>query len=488
MKVSLPTPFLSHMKELLGDEYRDFLRIYDQPAARGIRINTLKISVEAFQPLSPFSLSPIPWAKEGFYFEPPERPGMHPFHDAGLYYIQEPSAMAVIPILDPKPGEWVIDLAAAPGGKATHAAIRMNRKGLLVANEVHPNRAKAILENIERLGITNAIVTNHAPSDLALKWPERFDKVILDAPCSGEGMFRKDEESRREWSIGSVRSCAVRQKDLLNTASQLVKPGGLLIYSTCTFNRYENEEVIESFLSGHPSWHLEEIPFHEGDQRPLPNGGYGQAPSSGDPIPSGLPPSDLSLSSPAGMVRIWPHHLTGEGHFIALLKKTGDGDVVLPKMRRADSKRQIPIPNDLKEKVRQFFEDTIDPQWHFLLEGELRMFGEYLSLLPAANLNLDQIRTLRAGLLLGQWKKNRFEPSHALGMALPGEAYKHRLRLSPGEEQLNRFFRGETLPAPNDGSEGWVSLQVLGYPLGWGKKINGLIKNHYPKGLRHISP
>lgn len=475
MNIPLPSPFLSRMEELLGNEYLDFIKIYDQPAVRGLRVNTLKIPIEQFQVISPFSLTPIPWSKEGFYYKEDERPGKHPYHEAGLYYMQEPSAMAVVSLLDPKPGEWVLDLAAAPGGKATQAAIRMKNEGLLVANEIHPTRAKILLENMERLGIVNAIVTNHAPAELAERWPELFDKVILDAPCSGEGMFRKDEGSRKEWSVDAIFLCAARQKELLEAASRLVKPGGLLIYSTCTFNRMENEDVIETFLAKHPAWRLHPLPIIEGFRPAIPKKEEGDSPAS---IEAKQPVQE-------GIVRLWPHHLVGEGHFIALLEK-GEEEC-RPIKPVGKNKRRSRIPSELSTLFSAFERETIDGTKAPFLEGTFHAFGDYLSLLPTASLSLEGIRTLRAGLLLGQGKKNRFEPAHALSMALPGEAFKQRLLFSPDDPDLMRYLRGEVLTPPATGKDGWVSIQVDGYPLGWGKKTGGTIKNHYPKGLRRLT-
>ncbi|MBE3554660.1 MAG: RsmB/NOP family class I SAM-dependent RNA methyltransferase [Thermicanus sp.] len=478
MHEPLPPLFLERMKVLLGNEYEDFLNSYKEPPLRGLRVNSLKIEPKEFQRICPFSLSPIPWAPEGFYYTGEARPGKYPYHAAGLYYLQEPSAMAVVSILDPKPGDLILDLSAAPGGKATQAAVRMKNEGLLVANEIHPVRAKALSENIERLGITNALVVNHSPRELREKWPGRFDKVILDAPCSGEGMFRKEEVSRKEWSDERVKICALRQEEILAEAALLVKPGGKLIYSTCTFNLEENERVIDRFLFHHPSWELLPIPVMEGFRPRFPLQGE-QGAEKREPSPSHGVEKPHAFH---GITRLWPHLLPGEGHFIAFLQKPMEEEVSFSTMK--ENRRRGRLPNEALLLFRQFLHESIDPTWSHFPEDRLFLFGEHLYLLPTPALSLKGVRTLRAGLHLGELRKNRFVPSHALSLALPGDAFKNRLSYPASREEVFRYLRGETLPLEQEIKEGWVSIQVDGFPLGWGKGTSHLIKNHYPKGLR----
>ncbi|WP_164821750.1 RsmB/NOP family class I SAM-dependent RNA methyltransferase, partial [Paenibacillus koleovorans] len=287
----LPAAFVTRMIEQLGpDEAGHLFESYALPRTQGLRLNPLKIKAGAPDASimdalrQQFVLEPIPWCPTGYYYGESARPGKHPYHSAGLYYIQEPSAMSSAELLAPEPGDIVLDLAAAPGGKTTQLAGMMQGEGLLVANEIHPARAKILSENVERCGIVNAVVTSAAPDQLAAKFPAFFDKIMLDAPCSGEGMFRKDEEARAEWSPEHVEMCAARQLDILDYAAVMLKPGGRLAYSTCTFNREENEDVLERFVEKHPAFEV--------------------------------------LRSE----RLWPHRERGEGHFAALLGKRSDID------------------------------------------------------------------------------------------------------------------------------------------------------------------
>ncbi|KLU59472.1 ribosomal RNA small subunit methyltransferase F [Peptococcaceae bacterium CEB3] len=291
----LPQPFQERMSALLGTEYPAFAASYEAPRTNGLRVNTLKINPGSFQERGLFALEPIPWAKDGFYYDYREQPGRHPYHGAGVYYLQEPSAMAAVSYLDPRPGERILDLAAAPGGKSTQIACLLQQRGLLWANEIDSSRARILALNLDRWGACNVIVSNESPRRLAEHLPEYFDRVLLDAPCSGEGMFRKNPSAVREWSPENVRACAQRQGLILESAACLLKPGGRLVYSTCTFSPAENEETILSFLAKHPEFSPLELP---------------------DPTPDFVHSPGLP-----GAVRLYPHRLRGEGHFIAALQK-----------------------------------------------------------------------------------------------------------------------------------------------------------------------
>lgn len=258
----LPEAFQEKMKELLGGEYGDFVKSYEKERVQGLRFNQLKVNTDEIPDgmRSEFQLKKIPWVKEGYYYQGQSRPGKHVWHEAGVYYIQEPSAMAVVELLDPKPGDMVLDLCAAPGGKSTHIASRMKGEGLLISNEIHPARVKILSQNVERMGIANAVVTNENSRKLTDYFPEFFDKIVVDAPCSGEGMFRKDEGARDEWSPANVRLCADRQAEILDNAAVMLKGGGRLVYSTCTFSPEENEGSIQAFLERHPEFFVEQVP------------------------------------------------------------------------------------------------------------------------------------------------------------------------------------------------------------------------------------
>ncbi len=426
----LPTDFLDQMRAMLGHEFTAFVESFQQERTYGLRVNTLKISVADFLQLVPFKLEPVPWSAEGFYYLPQDEPGKHPYHDAGLYYIQEPSAMVVATLLDPQPDELVLDLAAAPGGKTTHIAAKMQGHGLLVANEIDFARAKVISQNIERLAIGNCIVCSARPDFLAAKYGGIFDRVLLDAPCSGEGMFRKEPGTIAEWSMEHVIGCAARQRAILDSAADLVRPGGRLVYSTCTFESLENEGVIESFLAKHPEFSLEKT------------------------------------------VRLWPHQVRGEGHFIAVLTKGGSS---LPAFSRW---RPTYLHRTELLLVQRWWEE------HCLLPipSEIVKFGDRLYQLPADCPDLSGLRILRPGLELGSLRTNRFEPAHALAHSLtPGEV-RNSLVLAAESAEVSAYLRGETLT--HSGPSGWCLVNVDGYSLGWGKIVGTTLKNHYPKGLR----
>ena len=296
-QVQLPQAFVERMKESLGEEADTFLASYDTPRAYGLRRNPLKMEREQFEAQMPFALETVSWAEEGYYYQEAERPGRHPFHEMGLYYIQEPSAMCVVEVADPKPGEYVLDLCAAPGGKSTQIAGRMAGEGLLVCNEIVPNRAKILSQNIERMGIKNAVVLNHSPQELETRFTSFFDRIVVDAPCSGEGMFHKEEAALTEWSPENVEMCAVRQREILACAVSMLRPGGVLVYSTCTFAPAEDEEMVGWLLTEYPD--LELLPI---DTEKL----------------------GISEGNVPGTGRIWPHRQRGEGHFVARLKKRGE--------------------------------------------------------------------------------------------------------------------------------------------------------------------
>ncbi|MFC4598688.1 RsmF rRNA methyltransferase first C-terminal domain-containing protein [Cohnella hongkongensis] len=453
--MQLPQLFLDKMKDLLREQYAAFVASYEEEKARGLRVNPLKAPVRDFLRIAPFELTEVPWVSEGFYYGKEDRPGKHPYHEAGLIYIQEPSAMAVGALVDPRPGETVLDLCAAPGGKTTHLAGRMNGEGLLVANEPHPARAKILSQNVERLGVRNAVVTNEMPDKLAARFPAFFDRILVDAPCSGEGMFRKDPDACAEWSPEHVTMCADRQLDILESAAKMLKPGGRLVYSTCTFSPEENEGTISRFAERHPEFAIEDAQAYEGFDRGRADWTADAAPGIGETL------------------RLWPHRIRGEGHYAAVLRKA-DGEE-LP-VRRKHAKGF----NDLKALKDYFsFADealTVTPA------GEFTLFGDQLYLLPSGMLSLDQLKVVRPGWHLGTLKKNRFEPSHALALSLKGDEVRNRLSLPAESPQMLAYLKGEALEA--EGPKGWRLVEVDGYSIGWGKVADGTLKNHFPKGLR----
>ena len=427
----LPREFLDRMKLQLGEEYPSFLESLERPRAVALRFNPLK----GEQPCLPFVQENVPWEPRGFYYDPEARPGLHPYHEAGVYYLQEASAMAPVALLDPRPGERVCDLCAAPGGKTTQIAGRMAGEGFLLCNEINPKRAKILSRNIERLGVANALVTNEHPQNLARKYQNYFDRVLVDAPCSGEGMFRKEEAAVTDWSPETVQMCANRQGEILHSAAQLVRPGGRLVYSTCTFAPEENEQAIAAFLRTHPDFAPEAV----------------EAP--------------WFAEGPDGSFRMWPHKLLGEGHFAAVLKKIGEGEVDV---------REYP-----GEKLPALWQNFAKEMGIRLPSGKAVAFGQSLYWAPEAMPDIRGIRVLRPGLELGEVKKDRFQPAHALALWL--KTAKNTWDVGADSKDTVAYMHGETISAP---ITGWCVVTVDGYSLGWGKGDGKVLKNHYPKGLR----
>lgn len=476
----LPAAFLVRMEKILGSEYEAFLKSYEEERRYGLRRNPLKIAEEAFIKVMPFPLQKISWAREGYYYDAASRPGSHVFHEAGAYYIQEPSAMAAVEALAPKPGERILDLCAAPGGKTTQIAGRMLGEGLLVANEVIGERAKILSRNVERMGIANCVVCSEKPERLAALFPAFFDRVLVDAPCSGEGMFRKEEAARGEWSEEAVRLCAERQTAILREAAKLVKPGGVLVYSTCTFSPEENEGTISAFLREHNTYTIEEIPC-----------GALFSPGRADWLQEETPGIERCG-------RLWPHLLQGEGHFVARLRRRGEAKVEGSGEREEGAEKRVEWRKGREKNCRKERYGTAEEKlckltnafmteelgigdtWWQKHEGRLLRFKEQIYLIPDEMPSLAGICILRPGLHLLTEKKNRFEPAHALALSLGWDDIEKKRAVSPAEAVA--WLRGESLPCQEE--KGWTALFFEGFCLGFGKASGGQMKNHYPKGLR----
>ncbi len=459
--MALPGAYLDRMEVMLGEEYDSFLEHYDLPSSIGLRVNTLKLSPKAFSDLSPYALTPIPWTDSGFILPSDTRPGKHPYHAAGLYYLQDPSAMIVAEILDPKPGERVLDLSAAPGGKSTHLAAKLGSQGFLVANDIHPRRVRDLAKNLERWGTRNSIILNETPSRLVEHFGAYFDKVLVDAPCSGEGMFRKDLAARKEWTPKLVESCAIRQDGIMRDAAKLVRPGGRLAYATCTFAPEEDEGTVTRFLLEHPEFELVDIA--------LP----GNSASEFTRYMATIYPPEAGRT-----LRLWPHKTPGEGHFVALFQKsvTGLGDPAsLP------SSSSGPVPGEVVSDLESFLEGAMN--WRPSAVN-LALKGAYLYLLPEGLPELSGLRVIHWGFWLGVAKVKRFEPSHALAMGLTRDDFKNVVDLAADDPLALAYLHGEMLPIP--GPDGWVLVSVDGFPLGWGKRVKNRIKSHSPKWLRWI--
>lgn len=463
----LPEQFRNRMKQMLKEEYPAFENSYTKPSCQSLRINALKGDAGQLCGKADFLKDKVPWAEEGYYYQEKERPGKHPFHEAGVYYIQEASAMAPVTALGPKAGEKILDLCAAPGGKSTQIAAAMKGQGLLVCNEIHPQRAKILSENIERMGVGNALVTNHEPAALETHFQEYFDRILVDAPCSGEGMFRKNEEAVKEWSLENVSLCAGRQMDILESAARMLRPGGTMVYSTCTFAPQEDEGTISRFLTGHPEFCLVEIPQSAGMEPGNP--AYLEEDWEGDTVTE---EGRAIRNELAKTVRLWPHKLMGEGHFMACMRKAG----VLSGETFSSGGIQKGLSCGECREWLEFEKQYLRKSF----TGQYLKFGEQLYLIPENMPSLKGLKVLRAGLHLGTVKKNRFEPSHALALSLKGQeaALTYNLTVKEAEEYLS----GQTFHA--EGEKGWYLITVEGYSLGWGKLAGDIMKNHYPKGLR----
>ncbi len=471
----LPEKFLERMQNMLGEEYPAFLESLSGKRYRALRLNPLKTRIQEGKEKLPFTLSPVPWTKNGFYYEEEEQPGKHPYHEAGLYYIQEPSAMAPVPCLmeerasgaaiperqeehvsaaaiperqeEPATPGRVLDLCAAPGGKSTQIAEYMRGRGMLITNEIHPQRAKILSENIERMGISNAIVLNETPESLSKRFIAFFDRILVDAPCSGEGMFRKNDNAGEEWSEENVALCAERQDGILDCAATMLKPGGRLVYSTCTFAPAEDEGSVSRFLETHPDFCLEKEE------------------------------------------RLMPHKIKGEGHFLAVLHREGGQ---LSSATTAGTEKSLTL-KDCREFL-DFAKEALTIPAEELTEGKILLrFGEQLYLAPAETPSLRGLKVLRPGLHLGTVKKNRFEPSHALALFLKKEQVVNGINLAGDGTAVRKYLEGQTLTigagcdvemADAALPKGWCLVCVDGYSLGWGKAAGAVLKNHYPKGLR----
>lgn len=470
----LPEKFLKRMEKMLGEEYPAFLQSFDGENYRALRVNKRKTIMDEFLEKNYFSLNPVTWTENGFYYGQEVQPGKHPLHEAGLYYIQEPSAMSVVPFLEAKPEERILDLCAAPGGKSTQIADEMDGKGILICNEIHPARAKILSENIERMGVRNGIVTNEPPERLAQMFPGYFDRILVDAPCSGEGMFRKNEEACSEWSEENVALCATRQDEVLKEAAKMLRPGGRIVYSTCTFAPAENEGTISRFLKSHPEFSI--VPVNR---------------------PEGFLPGVAAWMEDAAegienTVRLMPHKIAGEGHYLAVLRKAGEKPEYL---RSSENGEEKSLPG---KEYASFVEFSKQCLKDFDFVGTYLKFGEQLYLGPADMPALKGLKVLRPGLHLGTLKKDRFEPSHALALALQKEQSVQYIDLKSDSREVQQYLGGQTLVIGEnelvvrsgpDGEEisnakGWCLVCADGYSLGWSKLAGKIVKNHYPKGLR----
>ena len=467
----LPQSFLDSMKEILGEDYEAFLAGFDGQRQYGLRVNTLKMNLEEFERIAPFHLKKVPWISNGYFYEAEDVPAKHPFYSAGLYYLQEPSAMTPASRLKVQPGERVLDLCAAPGGKATELGAALQGEGLLVANDINTARARALLRNLELFGISNSFVTNEPPHVLAERFPEFFHKIMVDAPCSGEGMFRKNPAVVDSWQEKGPEYFSKLQREIIVQAADMLLPGGMMFYSTCTFSPLENEKTITHLLKERPD--MEVIPMEDYE-------GFAEG-----------------LTSYRGEVfdescklcrRIWPHKMSGEGHFMALLhKKNGTQQQVQQTVSQSSIwwKKCKGLNKEQKAAAEDFF-SHVNIAYD---EKRIDVRGDNLYYLPAPQYDGRGLHFLRNGLFMGEFKKKRFEPSQPFALALHAQDFDQVLDFPADDERLSRYLRGETLDvsdliAGEKKRKGWQLVMAAGHPLGFGKLVNNNLKNKYPAGWR----
>lgn len=454
----LPQLFLENMQTLLGEDYPAWLDSFTKDPAQGLRINTTKIDPRTWEETrSPYEIQRIPWTSNGYYYPDQVRPAKHPYYYAGLYYLQEPSAMTPAKLLPVEPGDRVLDLCAAPGGKSTELGAKLRGKGLLVSNDISNSRARALLKNLELFGIANICVTSEAPEKLADTFGLYFDKILVDAPCSGEGMFRKDPDLIKSWEERGPEYYAGIQREILTHAVRMLRPGGYLLYSTCTFARIEDEETVAWLLEQADDMELCELPLFDGASRGM----------DGEPV-----------------IRLFPHKILGEGHFIALLrKKAGEGmtDALCPDSNRSKQAKELRF----LETDTDFFQFT--KQLSCPLDRDrLMVRQDQVYVLPEGFDRNWKLRYLRTGLLLGELKKGRFEPSQALAMTLQRSGFSNTVSFSCDDQRVIRYLKGETISLQPEEvvQKGWCLVCVDDYPLGWAKCTGQTLKNKYYPGWR----
>ena len=460
----LPEAFLLKMQELLGEEFGQYLESFKEEWKPGLRVNTLKLSPGELAELVPWNLEPVPWADNGFYYDGTLdgevlRPSKHPAYYAGLYYLQEPSAMTPAAMLPVVPGDRVLDLCAAPGGKSTELASKLKGRGMLVSNDISYSRARALLKNLELAGAANICVTSEVPEKLAGVWPEFFDKILVDAPCSGEGMFRRDEDMVKDWNEKGPEYYVPIQRQILSQAAAMLRPGGYMLYSTCTFSVEEDEENVAYVLEEFPQMQLCCLDL---DKVPGACGGFGLS----------------------GCMRLFPHRLKGEGHFLALMRKKGGDDggkEILPPMDPGTAGKRVRAVE--KEKELDAFLRQSGAEWDY---ERIVIHQDNVYYLPEGLAWNLPLRFLRTGLFLGELKKGRFEPSQALAMSMKAGQFPNTVSFPGGDSRVLRYLKGETISLEGDEGpvKGWCLAAMEGFPLGWAKGTGMSLKNKYYPGWR----
>lgn len=446
----LPVDFVNRMKTLLGDEYAEYEHAANEQPVRAFRVNTDKISIQTFEKINPFGSEKIPYVDNGYYLDF-DKVGNHPFHHAGLIYVQEPAAMAPAECIDIAPDSYILDMCAAPGGKSTQLKNKLGENGILVSNEIIPSRCKILTGNIERLGLKNCVTTCMDTSRLAATFPDTFDVIMVDAPCSGEGMFRKDDVAIQEWSQENVDKCAYRQAEILENAVKCLKSGGTIIYATCTFSLEENEMTVDNFLKAHPDFEI------------APVADRVQAATCDGIKFDGCACENIHFAR-----RFYPHKTKGEGQFMAVLRHKGEKDF----SRYTAKKQNVKIDPVLL----QFLDDTLETY----NKDEITLYGD-TPVFYSGDIEIKKGTAFMCGVTIGEIKKNYVLPHHQLFMAY-GKDFKRKIDLSSDHQDVVKYLHGEELKV--DCPNGWAVVTVCGAALGGAKVSNGVAKNHYPKGLR----
>ncbi len=501
--MNLPKLFEDRMRKLLGEEYEDYLACYQKPHFGGVRVNTLKTTPEEFERICPFAIKRIPWVENGYYYDTKEQPAKLPYYYGGVYYIQEPSAMTPASLLPIRPGDKVLDVCAAPGGKSTELGARLQGEGVLVSNDISNSRAKALLKNIELLGIRNALVLSEAPNKLVDYFEGYFDKILIDAPCSGEGMFRKSPAIMKNWEQYGVDYYNKLQKEIILFAARMLKPGGYLLYSTCTFSPEENEGTIAYLMEQCPEFHVVRALPEEEEQ--------GRRKVSYDGFDHGKPHWLRELANPpqiseermeelTNCIRLWPHKIDGEGHFITLLHKRSEEverndnnnsshkseDRPIKMGRNSGSSSLTSSMNRNKTAITEEAQEFLKELKFPLKEELLHVHEDRLYLLPEGLPELKGLRIMRQGLLVGEMKKQRFEPSQALACALTTRDYDKQIRFQAEDPNVIRYLKCESIELEQELADGWYLVCVEEFPLGWLKAAKGSYKNKYLPGWRWI--
>ena len=446
----LPLAFKDRMMTILGDEFSEYEKALSEAPVKGFRVNTDKISLEDFEKINIFGSEKITYVENGYYLDY-EKAGNHPYHHAGMIYIQEPGAMAPAECVDIDPDWKILDMCAAPGGKSSQLKNKLGEKGILVSNEIVSSRCKILTGNFERLGLKNAVTTCMDTSKLARLYPDTFDLIMVDAPCSGEGMFRKEDIAIDEWSEENVKMCAKRQSEILDNAAICLKNGGYIVYATCTFSLEENEMAVDAFLSRHEEFELVRV-----------RKAVEYATADGINF-DGCKTENISFAR-----RFYPHKAKGEGQFMAVLHNKYESSSPYPAVKTAQDKIDKTVYDFLGSVLTDYDKDKV-----------LMYNGNPVYFTP--DFPVKKGTAFSCGVTIGEIRKNYIQPHHQFFMAM-GDKFKRKIELEPDSDEMKKYLHGEEIEVECD--NGWAVITTNGCSVGGVKVVNGRAKNHYPKGLR----